>query len=128
MTYKRIISTTYSDVKAAGPPTKPLEFPNPTMRRGVKIPMIVHDPKKDTVLTEQNVLFSQHSPLKRGYAFRDKIAKSTYGIVRLCLVVKRRRSFSNENEKPDWELTDEMVAIKVSFRWQSSFSLHILIN
>jgi len=128
MTYKRIISTKYLDVKAAGPPTKPLEFPNPNVGRGVKLPMIVYDPNQDTILAEQSILFSPHSPLERGYAFREKIARSTYGIVRLCIVVKRRTSLSHETEKCEWEFTDEMVAIKVSCHRQSELTLTILIT
>jgi hypothetical protein len=128
MSYKRIISATYSDVKAAGPPTKPLEFPNPTIRRGIKLPMTVYDPNQDTILTEQNILYSPHSSLERGYLFRDKIARSTYGLVRLCTVVQRRKRFSHDSEGSDWEITDEMVAIKVSYHGQNEFTLETLIN
>jgi hypothetical protein len=114
MTLKRITCTTYFDVKAAGPPTKPLKFPNPNIRRGIRLAMMVYDPHEDCILPEQGILFSPQSPVERGYAFRDKIARSTYGVVRLCMVVKRRRGNGQDNQGlSDWELTDEMVAIKV---------------
>ena len=71
---------------------------------------------------------------EKAYAVRKKICNTTYGSIRLCVVLKRVMSYvKNENgldadhHHIQWETTDEMVAIKVTNfrRFQSLRGRHL---
>ena len=108
-------STSYTSVRAAGPAARPLEFPMPTVSDGFRSTIKAYDNRSGRVHTVNNVLMAGPDA-ERGYLIRKKIAKSIYGVVRLCVVLKRRRPRDRRpsNADVEWESTDHLVVVKVS--------------
>ena len=100
--------------EAEGPAAKSLEFPSPALlpcQRGNTIRVLDTESRKCFVL--DHVIIVSHSD--HAYQLRGKLARSTYGVVRLGVVLKRRSELdrSKEYEDTDWEFSDQLVAIKV---------------
>ena len=128
----------YDAVASAGPPSRPLEFPNPTVHRGKRITVTALDHRTGRIHNVNNVLFRTKSsssmgsnngntgPVDRAYVIKKKISKSIYGVIRLCVVLKRRRVIYPEaqlrrrrktdqlrDEDVEWESTEELCVVKV---------------
>jgi hypothetical protein len=147
----------YDDVAAAGPAARPLDFPAPTVHRAKFIDIAARDHCSGSIHHLKKVLVrSSNGPLKHikngvvcghgqpdtAYLPTKVLAKSIYGCVKLCIVLKRidkkakmaekvRRNHSKnrKDEKTDdeddlsadsadvtvhWESTDYLVAVKFS--------------
>ena len=114
-------SLTYRDVKAVGPPAQPLEFPTPTVHRAVSVSGLVLDhrqPFNSRVYEIHNALTSRQrseTQLRNAYLFKKTIAKTAFGCIKLCEVLRSRHSDSLDGcDGAEWMSTDEMVAIKAS--------------
>ena len=115
-------SLTYRDVMAVGPPAQPLEFPTPTVHRAVSVTSQVldHYQHSDSRVYEiHNALTSRHRSEKqqrKAYLFKKNIAKTTFGCIKLCVVLLSRHAHNSDDCGGDaeWILTDELVAIKTS--------------
>jgi serine/threonine protein kinase len=130
----------YDDVVAAGPPARPLDFPAPTVHRANFVEMSARDHRSGTIHHLKRVLVRAQSSCAASngntrhpdtaYLVTRKLAKSVYGTVKLCIVLKRidDRSHMKEDRQDDenndlisssdqavqWESTDYLVAIKFS--------------
>lgn len=104
----------YSSVKNAGPAARPLEFPTPTVRRASRSTVRALDHKSGKVHVINNVLHSLRGG-SHAYLIRKKVAKSIYGVIRQCVVLKRRdeKERSEKEEDVEWESTDVIVVVKV---------------
>ena len=143
-------SLKYEDVVAAGPPARPLDFPSPTVHRGSFIDIDARDHRSGSIHHLNNVLIrtwkagiSHSKQPDTAYLVTKKLAKTVYGNLRLCIVLKRidqkvinqnnnnkRKSaedrqddgddddddddLSSTTPKVEWESTDYLVAIKYS--------------
>jgi len=138
-------SLRYDDVAAAGPPARPLDFPAPTVHRATFVDLPARDHRSGSIHHLKNVLTRSWSAGSSNgkvpdtaYLATKKLAKSVYGTVRLCIVLKRinqdvkqaKRKMSDEDRQDDevddddndststptveWESTDYLVAIKFS--------------
>ena len=124
----------YDCVAAAGPAARPLEFPTPTVNRGARCDVAALDHRTGRLHPIKNVLMrvSTHSgsPVQpqRAYLIKKTISKSVYGVIRICVVLKRRdvqpvqtdatvrRRRSNgmiRDEDTEWESTEELAVVKV---------------
>lgn len=135
-------SLRYDDVAAAGPPARPLDFPAPTVHRATFIEVSARDHQSGSIHHLKRVLVRSLQP-DTAYLQTKKLAKSVYGSVRLCIVLKRidisclsvetnqpnQRSRegrqdldfddehlvdSDKSSQVEWESTDYLVAIKFS--------------
>jgi hypothetical protein len=126
----------YENVALAGPAAGPLEFPTPSVNRGIRSTVIALDQRSGKIQAVSNVLMqvNQHGQINapsRLYVIRKKLGRSTYGATRLCIVLKRRpvRPHGPKTESParkrredgrpkdedaHWETTDELAVVKVS--------------
>jgi len=109
-------SLTYQDVKAAGPPSEPLDFPTPTVHRALSVSGLAMDHRHGKVYKIEAMT---RTDKKIAYLFKKNIAKTAYGCVKLCVVLRRRShnfDFGTTKTEAEWISTDEMVAIKASSR------------
>lgn len=107
-------SLTYKDVQASGPPAQPLSFPKPTIHRAFRVSGRAMDHRHGKVY---DVVAISRTDKRIAYLFKKTIAKTTYGGVELCVVLRRRshnNKFKYYGSEADWISTDEMVAVKVS--------------
>lgn len=137
-------SLSYENVAAAGLPARPLEFPTPWVHRGSRSTEIALDHRNGKIYSVSNVLMrSEQYPATgvqrcqpdRAYLIKKKIGTSSYGVTRLCVVLRRREvrvSLSDpkpparqrresarlKDEDAHWESTDELVVAKVSHEIQ----------
>jgi len=138
----------YIDIEAKGP-CRPLEFPAPIVDRGMTVSTDVIDHRTGDIIHATSVLMRVHAHNKlyasrrqhlmcgsidlpdKAYCVWKKLADTTYGSIRLCVVLKRvsdnvkrfaSRLQGGEQCIPQWETTDEMVAIKVT-NWDRLQSL-----
>ena len=142
----------YNDVANAGPPARPLDFPAPKVFRGELVDLRARDHKSGTIHHLKNVLLrssinnnnnkhcSDRSCCDTAYLVTKKLAKTVYGSVRLCLVLKRIEKTSNNesnNGRPkledrqdddndcssiEWESTNYQAAVKIS-EWKKVHAL-----
>jgi serine/threonine protein kinase len=131
---------TYDDVAEAGSPSRPLDFPAPTVSRCSHVDLRARDHRSGTVHLLRNVIMrsgvdTSGNRSNIGYLIKKKMAKTTYGSIRLCIVLKRiSRSKvdlrEDRQDRPDafdpefveWESTDTLVVIKRS-EWYKIHSM-----
>ena len=102
--------------EASGPAARSLEFPMPTVVPCVRHGTVkAYDHRSGKVHVVHNVIVVLAPNACHGYLVREKLAKSTYGVVRQCVVLKRRSQRERMQSCADveWESTDQLVAIKV---------------
>jgi serine/threonine protein kinase len=117
----------YDAVAASGPAARPLDFPTPTVHRCERIELVVKDHLSGIVHRLRNVIMKYDSFGMVGdtaYLVKKKLAKSVYGSVRLCIVLKRCRNESQREAREDasvvdsdvveWESTDTRAVVKAS--------------
>lgn len=112
----------YDEISSAGPPVLPLDFPTPNVRNADYFNLQVRDHRTQKVCEVLDVIVPlpqrpRGPQSERAYMVKKKIAKSTYGSVHLCIVLRRLRSEECDplsEEECYWESTDEIVAIKAS--------------
>lgn len=150
-------SISFASVRSSGPPTRPLDFPAPVLENAIMVSADIIDHATGQIFHAKSILMRRpvspqhHRKLSKSYinvpqiesqdqepqkAYRVKrtIRSTTYGSIRLCVVLKRVSSSIVTNATsliaqemvvacPEWETTSEMVAIKVT-RWSRLQSLH----
>lgn len=136
----------YDDVAAAGPAARPLDFPAPTVHRATFIDIAARDHQSGSIHHLKRVLIRSTIGVLNSHAkgaltepntayLPIKIlAKSIYGSVKLCIVLKRidnKTKSQSMEERQDhhddligdsavssdsiqWESTDFLVAVKFS--------------
>jgi len=106
-------SLTYRDIKAAGPPAQPLDFPKPTVHRAFTVSGLAMDHRLGRVY---EVHAMTRTDKRLAYLVKKTIAKTTCGCIKLCVVLRRRSSHNLDygGAGAEWISTDEMVAIKAS--------------
>jgi serine/threonine protein kinase len=105
----------YDDVAAAGPAARPLDFPAPTVHRATYVDIAARDHCSGSIHHLSNVLVrSNKAPLNQisngavcgstlpdtAYLPTKVLAKSVYGSVKLCIVLKRINNKAKNAEKP----------------------------
>jgi serine/threonine protein kinase len=114
-------SLRYDDIKQVASPAQALDFPKPQVHRISCVSLPAMDHRNGCVYTVNNVLVRPSSD--RAYLFKRKIAVSTYGSIRICLVLKRRGGDQSclyqekdgaQSYQVEWESTNEYVALKSS--------------
>jgi serine/threonine protein kinase len=138
-------SISFTSVRSSGPPTRPLDFPAPVLDNAIIASADIIDHTtgqifQATILKRRPASTHHHRELsklcinesreqepEKAYRLQRKIRSTTYGSIRLCVVLKRVSSGIIPQEVvvacPEWETTSEMVAIKVA-RWSQLQSLH----
>lgn len=104
---------TFHEVKAAGTPSQPLDFPKPTVHRAHRYSTFLIDHRVGNVF--ETMILSQHDQ-QSAYCFKKNLAKTSFGSVKLCVVLRKRN-----HKKPvlsgndaEWITTEELVVIKAS--------------
>jgi serine/threonine protein kinase len=134
---------TYDDVAEAGSPSRPLDFPAPTVSRCSHVDLRARDHRSGTVHWLRNVIMrsgvdTSGNRSNIAYLIKKKMAKTTYGSIRLCIVLKRisrskvdlREDREDRQDRQDafdpefveWESTDTLVVIKIS-EWYKIHSM-----
>ncbi|CAB9518717.1 activated protein kinase catalytic subunit alpha-1 [Seminavis robusta] len=119
----------YEQLEQEGPPVPPLEFPTPVVFQAQVASVKALDHRNGNVRWLDNVLmrssFSSgnynNRTLPKAFLVRKKISKTTYGSVRVAVVLRKRdddedddnNSMDNDNDTK-WISTEELVAIKIS--------------
>ena len=128
---------TYDDVEAAGAPSRPLDFPAPTVYRCSRVDLRARDHLSGNVHMLRDVIIragvdrcGRRSDV--AYLSRKKLGKTTYGCLRLCVVLRRKsrskvdfkesRQDAFEVDFTEWESTDEKVVMKIS-EWRKIHSM-----
>lgn len=125
---------TFAQVAQNGEPARPLEFPAPSVARGVRVNALVVDPESGTRQVWQGVLHREDMtvpPPQSGGTFlaygpRRRLQDAIYGSVWACVVLKKHfgvaaddaaRAAGVEPGSPQapivWEITSEFAAIKM---------------
>lgn len=125
---------TFSQVIQAGEPARPLEFPAPSVARGVRVNALVVDPESGTRQVWQGVIHREDMtvpPPRYGghfvaYGPRRRLQDAIYGSVWACVVLRKHfgvaaddaaRAAGVEPGSPQapivWEITSEFAAIKM---------------
>eukprot|EP00980_Cylindrotheca_fusiformis_P004706 scaffold993_cov110-Cylindrotheca_fusiformis.AAC.16 len=131
---------TFDDVAQAGPPSRPLDFPAPTVSRCIHLELRAKDHRSGNIHRLRDVIMRSgvdrfgKSP-NTAYLITKKMAKTTYGSLRLCIVLERksRRKVNVREDRQDrqdtfdpdfveWESTDTLVVMKIS-RWHKIHSM-----
>lgn len=129
----------YSDIQNAGPPLQALDFPTPTLFASEVATVRAVDHRNGRSRSIENVLtrlgentsnlsnafvrdedgglrnyLSATSEPDRAYLLRKKISKTTYGVIRVAVVLRRRPDHETGIKEVPWISTEELVAIKIS--------------
>ena len=142
----------FNDISSAGSPARPLDFPSPEVYRGERVDLRARDHKSGTIHNLKNVLLrcskhgSKYSSSRRSrpdtaYLMTKKLARTVYGYVNLCIVLRRidktknrrngsspkmedRQDHNDKDNTPfvEWESTDIQAAIKIS-EWKKIHAL-----
>lgn len=116
-------SLEYEDIESAGPAVRPLDFPTPQVHRAAYVSALGRDHTTGQIselqrllvrVTERRNANANAFDNNRGYLMKKKLSKSTYGSVRLGVVLRRRCRQAVEADGIEWESTDELVAVKAS--------------
>lgn len=129
-------SISFTSVQSSSPPTRPLDFPAPVLETAITVSADIIDHttgqifqakilKRRLASPHPHREQSQEQEPEKAYRIQRKIRNTTYGSIRLCVVLKRVSSGIIPQEGvvacPEWETTSEMVAIKVTRRSQLQF-------
>lgn len=113
----------YDEVAANGPPSRPLDFPAPSVHRCQTIDIHARDHRSGTIHFLRNVLVRIYDDADRAYFVTKKLKRTVYGSIRMCIVLRRRSTshsdLSEERQdettrKVEWESTDLQGAVKIS--------------
>ncbi|GKZ01124.1 hypothetical protein MPSEU_001064000 [Mayamaea pseudoterrestris] len=103
-------SVSYELVEQAGPPVPPLSFPKPRILQcHRKIIGVKNHQTGDFVKIK--CIFVSVGDIDRAYVVKKTIAKSSSGLVRLCIPLKKK-SATEPYSAAQWETTDELVVLK----------------
>jgi hypothetical protein len=101
---------------ASGPPTQAIPFPAPKIARAKFVTALIWDPRFLGHVREAQILCRVHgASCQSAYLIEKKIARTSYGAVYQCVVVRKRRLGDLNSCQPgEWTLTRERVALKCS--------------
>lgn len=128
---------TYEYVEATGSPSRPLDFPAPTVYRCNRVDIRARDHRLGTVHMVRDAIirsgvdrYGRKSDI--AYVGRKRLGKTTYGSLRLCVVLRRSsrskgdlqesRQDAFEGDFVEWESTNEKVVMKIS-EWRKIHSM-----
>jgi hypothetical protein len=98
----------------SGPPTQPIPFPAPKIARAKFVSALIWDPRLLGHVREAQILCRVRRA-QTAYLVEKKIARTSYGSVYQCVVVRKRRLYDLNSCQPgEWTLTSERVALKYS--------------
>ena len=116
-------SLRYHEIEQASSPASPLDFPSPRVRRAAYFPASVLDHRSGKIHHVKHILaccntdghLVEEPGGDRAYLKKKRLCRSTYGSIRVCVVLKRR----NESKgvlgvSAKWESTNELVVVKAS--------------
>ena len=103
-------SLSHEDLEAFGAPARPLEFPTPAVYDGKLVDLQASDHRTGAEYDLKGVL-TRRRGADTAYLIKKKLAKSSYGWVKLGVVLRR---ITNEDGEPKWQSTGEYVAVKCS--------------
>jgi len=111
-------SASYEEVAENGPPTDPLQFPEPTVGRAARITATVYNPATGEEASVPNVIFEDKGsdPPDRAYRIGRKLKKAIFGCVRSCTVLKLKEGGWKGHAGPGgsaWEVTSGLAAVKI---------------
>ena len=122
-------SLSFDSIASAGPPARPLEFPAPSVHRGTRCSSVALDHRTGRIYPVRNVLLRLSGTPQQAYLIKKTISKSVYGVIRLCVILKRRTTQHSEmnetngrrrhafnmilDEDAEWESTEELAVVKV---------------
>ena len=115
----------YSDLEHAGPPVGALDFPTPTFFYSEITSVKAVDHRTGKSRTIESVLTRLRNRNNGGggdgndhpakaYLIPKKIAKTTYGSIRVAVVLHRRPDHEAKVDNVPWISSEELVAIKIS--------------
>lgn len=104
-------SLTHEDLEASGRPARPLEFPTPVVYEAELVDLTAVDHLTGAEYALKNVLRRQGDS-DTAYLVKKKLAKSSYGWVKLGVVL--RRTSKGQALGAHWQSTGDFVAIKCS--------------
>ena len=130
-------SLRYYDIEASGPPSRPLDFPTPTVFRCEKVDIRARDHRSGTIYELKNVIMRSEldsfgRPAHAAYLVKKKLSKSIYGSVRLCIVLKRctrdgedgdnkeQKECREDSASPESNNDDEPNDDENSVEWEST--------
>ncbi|GAX12229.1 hypothetical protein FisN_1Hh158 [Fistulifera solaris] len=109
----------FHEMERASSAADPLEFPLPLIEKAVLEKISVTDHRTRLATPIKPVIIHQYCPKRRllndedrAYLLHKKIAKTAYGSVYVCIVLRKQEV--NEGKTTQWETTEELVAIKIS--------------
>lgn len=106
---------TYQEVLAEGPPSQPLDFPTPAIHRACFVTERALDHRQGRVHDVKILRKTSTNDRTVSYMVKNKIARTLYGSVRLCVVLRRRHVIDVAGfVEAEWIITDELVALKAS--------------
>lgn len=100
----------------------------PLVHRGVRCSTVALDHRTGRIYPIKNVLLRVNGNPNRAYLIKKSLSKSVYGVIRLCVVLKRRTGQKNNDDKhrrgrrnygvirdedAEWESTEELAVVKV---------------
>lgn len=121
-------ATTFREVRAAGSPARPLDFPPPQVRAGVRVNALVVHPETGSRQVCSGVIHSEDVAVRDSLAYwpQRRLQDAIYGSVWACLVLQRHRGVAADDAaraagvEPGsaaapivWEITGRHVAIKM---------------
>lgn len=131
-------SLSFDSVASSGPPARPLEFPAPSVHRGARCSTVALDHRTGRIYPIKNVLMRVSGSPQRAFLIKKTISKSVYGVIRLCVVLKRRKTPDKDTEPPsgrrrrsygvirdedaEWESTEALAVVKVRFKGRGEFA------
>lgn len=96
-------SQTYREVMAVGPPAQPLDFPTPVVHKAAFVSALALDHRQGRVYDVNILCRTSANVSKVGYLIKKKIARSTYGSVQLCIVLRRRHNLElGGSQESEW--------------------------
>ena len=104
----------FREIELQGEPADPLDFPDPTVGRGVRVTANVYNPSIGEEAAVSNVIYEVNESMQttRAYWVGRKLKKAIYGCVRSCTILRPRLKHG-EYSLDSWEVTPEMGAVKI---------------
>lgn len=116
-------SLRYEDLENIAPSARPLDFPAPKVNWTRLETLSIRDHRTRRIHSHVRLVLVRYAagfhPLwDRAYVIKKKLAKSTFGSIRLCEVLRPVDENSNDCDADGhlvrWESTDEYVVVKAS--------------
>lgn len=107
-------SATYDEIAENGPPTRPLDFPDPIIGRAARVTANIFNPETGEEGPFPNIIYhiGENGELpQQAFWIGRKLKKAIYGCVRSCTILRLRDPVNQT-----WEITPQMAAVKLMDR------------